>query len=136
MISFKNYFAQHATWADWVTDLESIEAGSPPEALRWPNTLRFKNMQAFDFGWYEFVGNRTDFDSNDVKISEWLEGLNKNMSSVILAEYFDEGLALLRQKIHIDIEELTYVRMKVNKNQVFPKESELQRVALLSNVDR
>merc|ERR1712060_862309 len=45
-------------------------------------------------------------------------------------------MGLLRQKIHIDIEELTYVRMKVNKNQVFPKESELQRVALLSNVDR
>lgn len=138
IISAKSFFVcfKDMEWEEFLNTLESLEAGSQPEALKWPLTFRFKNMQAFDLGWYDFVGNRTDFDSNDIKISEWREYLDKDIESVILAEYFDEGMALLRQKLPVDIEELTYIRMKDNKAKVAPTESQLQRVALLSNVDR
>jgi len=95
-----------------------------------------QNMQAYDMGWYEFVGGTTGFDNDQTKIREWLAMLDSEVGSVVLSEYFDEGLVLWRQKMQVDLEEMVYVRFKTSETREDPTEGQYQRLAALSDVDR
>jgi len=125
IISYHNWFYSKFTWDEY---LDIIENGDKPSLM---------NNQAFDLGWYEFVGGSTDFDHDQSKISEWLTTLDKYLNSTVILEYFDEGLALFRQKTKIDIEELYYVRKKVRTDEkAYPTEDQRQRLDALGTVDR
>jgi len=125
MISTYNYWqGKYSDWDDYLRKLENDD------------DLSVRNNQAFDLGWYEFVGGSTHFDHNQTKISEWLTTLDKHLNSTIILEYFDQGLALFRQKIHIDMEELAYVKLNAREEKVYPTKDQRQRLERLALVDR
>jgi hypothetical protein len=143
MISAKNYFFgtknRFKSWDEYLTELEDSEMDGT-----WPNLggrgdewdLRFKNMQAFDLGWYDFVGKSTAFDHNHTKISEWLAALDQNLNSVVLMEHFEEGMTLFAQKIQVGLKEVSYVIHNSIEDKELPTEDQRQRLANLSRVDR
>lgn len=140
MISAYSYFLSDVySWDEYLTILERSEEDpryldfSRFDAAR-PD--RWKNSQAYDLGWYDFVGRSIEFDNDQTKISEWIATLGPHLSSVILVEYFDEGLALLRQKLQVDIGELPYMIINEGGKKLSPTEDQLQRLAALGNVDR
>jgi hypothetical protein len=130
MISAKSYSFKDTSWDDY---LELVSNENNFDASL--NSGR-QNMQAYDLGWYEFVGGTKRFDNDQAKIGEWLAMLDGEVDSVVLSEYFDEGLVLWRQKMHVGLEEMLYVRFKVNEAKVQPTDDQHRRLAALSNVDR
>jgi len=142
MQSSKDYRRRHVpghrhkpslqTWEEYLDKLESSNNHGKID-----NVFRAGNQQAYDLGWYDFVGGSTEFDRNDTKIREWLATLDKALSSIVITEYFDEGLALFCKKNNLDIEEFHYVRLKSdNEEKVYPTEGQRQRIAKLNTVDR
>lgn len=127
VISSKNYFHQEASW-DFFLHRSAVDTDL--------STLFHRNPQALDLGWYDFVGGSTDFDTNQSKIDEWITTLDNYFNSSIITEYMDEGLVLLSHQLQVDLEEMTYVKMKDNtKNKVLPSESQRRQIAALNAVD-
>mmetsp|Transcript_5176 Transcript_5176/g.11733 ORF Transcript_5176/g.11733 Transcript_5176/m.11733 type:complete len:396 (+) Transcript_5176:64-1251(+) len=129
MISEKaTYFDTVTKAVPWDEYLDTIEHGDAD--------VSHINNQAFDLGWYDFIGGTTDFDHDQSKISEWLTTLDKHLNSTVLLEYFDEGLALFHHKTKIPIEELTYLMKKDDHNKTYPTKDQRQRLDSLGTVDR
>ncbi|CAJ1390786.1 unnamed protein product [Effrenium voratum] len=66
---------------------------------------RYRNPQAHDLGYYEF--SQLQIASWDVQ--SWVAGLSRNLSYVMLTEYYNEGLVLLRHKLDLAIEDIVYI---------------------------
>lgn len=132
MISAKNFYQGNMSFDDY------LELVSNENNLDVSLTITYgrQNMQAYDLGWYDFVGGTTGFDNDQAKIGEWLAMLDGEVDSVVLSEYFDEGLVLWRQKMHVGLEEMLYVRFKDNEAKVQPTDDQYRRIAALNNVDR
>jgi len=140
MISARHYFFPGLSWDDYLWRLSNKKDFNSLERA----PADHQNLQGFDLGWYDFVGGTTDFDSDQAKINEWLATLDNEVDSVMLTEYFNEGLVLWGQKMQVGLDELTSVPFKVNdtrfarssKPKTYPTEAQYQRLANLSNVDR
>lgn len=101
-------------WEDRVNWLEKLHNNPNDPALsnRAPALLgQFRNSQAHDLGWYERIGSGSH-DHDDEAIAEWIDELEQSLGLVMLTEYFDEGLVLLRRKLNIEVGDLVNLRMK------------------------
>jgi len=100
----------------WLTKLSHGEAQLSDKA----GSLRaqFLNPQASDLGWYEHVGFGSEggapsADRDDSAVNRWLGGISKTFGFVMLTEFFDEGMVLLRKKLGLEIKDVHYLRMRV-----------------------
>lgn len=95
----------------------------------------FLNSQAHDLGWYEFVGNTQDHDEDDETIHSWIDELDDSLGLVMLTEYFNEGLLLLRRKLGVDVKDMAHIYMKRGAARKSPPEAQLQAMRHLNHVD-
>jgi len=101
-------------WEDRVNWLEKLHnnPNEPGLGNRAPPLLgQFRNSQAHDLGWYERIGSGSH-DHDDEAIAEWIDELQQSLGFVMLTEYFDESLVLLRRKLNIEVGDLVSLRMK------------------------
>lgn len=74
------------------------------------NSFYLKNLLFFDFG----------FDNNlkadDPRVMRNIHNLSKRFDLVLLAEYFDESLILLKDKLCWTMEDILYFKLNVRKN--------------------
>lgn len=99
-------------WEDRVSWLEKLHQNPNDQGNRGPALLgQFRNSQAHDLGWYERMGSGSH-DHDDEAILEWIDELEHSLGLVMITEYFDESLVLLRKKINIEIGDMVYLRMK------------------------
>lgn len=148
--SAKDYFhLKNTPWDDYLQWLEQIdpvkdfhacgETRHGTTAVCDTQVAHFLNPQAHDLGWHDFARRTRASETDRASIDEWLHTLDGDLKptrSVILAEYFDEGLVLMRQALRCDLEELSYFRMKVKKHhKMKPTTSQLQRLADVNRVD-
>jgi galactosylceramide sulfotransferase len=70
-----------------------------------------RNGMAFDLGL-----NSSNFD-NSVEIESFLESLKREFDLVLLAEFFDESLVLLKDLLCLPLEDVTYFKLNVRKLQ-------------------
>lgn len=68
-----------------------------------------RNGMAFDLGL-----NSSNFD-NSVEIESFLENLKREFDLVLLAEFFDESLVLLKDLLCLPLEDVTYFKLNVRK---------------------
>jgi len=96
---------------------------------------QFRNSQAADLGWYEHAGGSAD-DQDNGAISEWIDNVDSSFGLVMLTEYFNEGLTLLRRKLGLDVSDLRYIRMKRGSaTREQPTPEQVDRVRELNHVD-
>lgn len=95
----------------------------------------FLNSQAHDLGWYEFVGNTQDHDQDDETIHAWIDELDDSLGLVMLTEYFNEGLLLLRRKLGVDVKDMAHIYMKRGVARNSPPDVQLQAMRHLNHVD-
>jgi len=120
---------------NWMENLDRIEEqknmGERGPVLK----AQFRNSQAADLGWYEHAGGSAD-DQDNGAISEWIDGVDSSFGLVMLTEYFNEGLTLLRRKMGLDVSDLKYIRMKRGSaGREQPTPEQLERVKELNHVD-
>lgn len=121
---------------NWLENLNRIEEeknmGERGPVLK----AQFRNSQAADLGWYEHSRDSDD-DHDDGAISEWIDGIDSSFGLVVLTEYFNEGLALLRRKLGLDTSDLRYIRMKRGSPaREKPTDEQIERVKDLNHVDQ
>jgi len=95
----------------------------------------FLNSQAHDLGWYEFVGNTVAHDEDDEAIHAWIDDLDDSFGLVMLTEYFNEGLLLLRRKLGVDVKDMAHIYMKKGVSRKSLPKEELQAMRHLNHVD-
>jgi len=120
---------------NWIDNLDRIEEqknmGERGPVLK----AQFRNSQAADLGWYEHAGSTAD-DGDDGAISEWIDGIDSSFGLVMLTEYFNEGLTLLRRKLGLDISDLRYIRMKRGSaGREQPTPEQMDRIKEFNHVD-
>jgi hypothetical protein len=130
-----NTFAKHLEW------VEAFQSASHKPFDISKSTARFLNPQAWDFGWYEYVGLTTEYDRNATMIKRWLTDLDKDFTNVVILEHFDEGVALFARTLNVEPREFAYVeRSKRNDNAPYettvPSETEYSKLVKLYPVDR
>lgn len=127
-------FAQHLEW------VEALQSTSQKPFDISESTARFLNPQAWDFGWYEYVGLTTEYDRNATMIKRWLTDLEKDFTNVVILEHFDEGLALLARTLNVEPREFAYVEMNTHEShateKTVPSENEYWMLLSLYPVDR
>lgn len=104
--------------------------------------IKWGGRQPLDLGWVTYkIKTRTRtielqrmYDEG-VAIQGWLQDLDEGLDYVFLTEFFDEGLVLLRRKLGLTLEEVSYVRLKVSDNYNWsspaapiPTKSEMRRL--------
>ena len=64
--------------------------------------------------------------TEDEKISEFVDELSKKLNLVLIADYFDESLVLLKRLLCWDLEDIIYVKQKMRsityKNSITSKQ--------------
>lgn len=105
-------------------------------------TLRgqFLNPQAFDLGWYDHAGMGAEggapyADRDDGAVERWLASLDRSLGLVILTEYFNEGLLLLRRKLGLELREVQYLAMKRSTARSSPSPAQRERLRSFLPVD-
>lgn len=122
-ISAFNYFPHDVK--DWESHIAHLEHSNDHHGFEWG---LYPNNQAYSLGWYEYVGGSTKYDNNSTLIKEWLGSLDDAFGpsgSMILLEYFDEGLVLLGERLHVEPSELAYLLSNENHRK---KKSDANRV--------
>lgn len=123
--------SKHLSW------IASLQRSIHSRNDKWSHKAEFLNPQAWDLGWYEYVGYTQEYDHNMTKINEWLAELDKDFSDVMILENLDQGLTLLARTLHIDPRELAYVPMNVHHGRkTKPTQSESTKLSKLYPVDR
>jgi len=133
-VSAYNYFSGKQDWEQHVSWLES-EAS--PGSTDMQSAL-YLNPQAHDLGWYEYVGQTRAYDTDVMKIQQWLTELDNDFIGrglVILSEHFDAWLVLLQRGLGCDLRELSYVRLKTAEGKSEPDPLQLHRLLEVSAVD-
>lgn len=91
-----------------------------------------RNGMAFDLGL-----NATDFD-NSLQIQDFLRKLKSEFDLVLLAEFFDESLVLLKDLLCWSLEDMTYFKQNVRthaKNVTFSSAKTINKMQNWNNVD-
>lgn len=126
-------------WNSKIDWLEKLQHADNPQELgqRGPALLaQFHNPQAHDLGWYEHVGDSLVFDQEDSQVQNWLDQIEQTLGFVMLTEYFDEGLVLLRRKLGLEVEDLKYMYMKRGvEREGEPTKDQKKKLRELINVD-
>lgn len=141
VISAFEFFAPPAgpNWEARVNWMQKIRTNPNDPALgkRGPSLVaQFRNSQATDLGWYELWDGKGIYDHDDGKIDAWLAKLEDQLGFVMLTEYFDEGLVLLRRKLDLDIQDMVYYKMKQSPNKLqAPNAKEMARMREYNHVD-
>jgi hypothetical protein len=127
-----NTFAKHLEW------VEALQSASHKPFDISKSTARFLNPQAWDFGWYEYVGLTTEYDRNAKMIKRWLTDLDNDFTNVVILEHFDEGVALLARTLNVEPREFAYVQEKTAPldEKTVPSETEYSKLLKLYPVDR
>jgi len=132
----------------WAEHLDLIENGSHPIVF---NAL-FRNSQAYDLGWYETQLGRTfgfindswiseayKSDHDEVSVQAWIDTLDfdfRRSGIVLILEYIDEGLVLLRQRVGCRVSDMAYTIVNPRKDRpVLPSSEELLRLRAINSVD-
>lgn len=95
----------------------------------------FLNSQAHDLGWYEFVGNTAAHDKDDETIHSWIDELDDSFGLVMLTEYFNEGLLLLRRKLGVEVKDMAHIYMKRGISRKSPPKDQSEAMRHLNHVD-
>lgn len=124
-------FAQHLEW------VEALQSPSQKTIDISKPTAQFLNPQAWDFGWYEWVGFTTYYDRNATMIKRWLTNLDTYFTNVVVMEHFDEGLALLARTLNVEPQEFAYIDKNEHEgSKTVPSENEHSKLLQLYSVDR
>ena len=96
------------------------------KGLRWYYS---KNNQMFDLG----LGHK--FHDNVTKVNEYIEQLDKEMSLVLITEYFDESMVLLKHTLCWSMEDIIYIAKNVRPKRANFSESLRQKMRNWNSVD-
>lgn len=100
----------------------------------------FLNSMAYDLGWYHQHDFSTEYDQDIDKIYEFIDQLDRDLNMVMITEYMEESLLLLRELFlpALDVTELVFHDFKTNDEQekVYPTPAEEKELAHLILVDR
>ena len=66
--------------------------------------------------------------SNEEEITEFIENISKRFDLVLIAEYFDESLVLMKRMLCWDFEDIVYVKHKVRNTLFRNNVTEKQKV--------
>jgi len=135
-VSSHNVFARALSWEEHLTSLEMSKAKSVVPIHKWYGW--FCNPQAYALGWYEYVGRTTKYDNNQTVIRQWIDSLDFDFGhsgSIILTEYFDEGLVLLKERLRVKPAELAYQIQNAGLDHSMPSQDQLDRLRSLYPVD-
>ena len=66
--------------------------------------------------------------SNEEEITELIENISKRFDLVLIAEYFDESLVLMKRMLCWDFEDIVYVKHKVRNTLFRNNVTEKQKV--------
>lgn len=140
-VSAYNYYSggHLASWPVFIQWVSKIQAPNSTKIDITKETAQFLNPQAWDLGWYEYVGFTTQYDRNETVIQTWLDDLQKKQftTGMVLTEYYDEGLVILAKSIKCTPDELAYVRINEGGWRHFsPSADQYEQLANLYTVDR
>lgn len=129
----------NSSWADRIRFLES----RPPVPSRFQHPkqgmepARYLNSMARDLGWYAKDSGNHSNGSQIPAINRWIKEVEQGVDLVLITEFFDEGLLLLRQELNFSIEDLRHVRKHVaqKRSRMQPTAPELARLQLFLAVD-
>jgi hypothetical protein len=127
-------------WAsrmDWLQKLQTLQGDSESLGGRGDTLFaQFLNPQAHDLGWYEHMGNAFVFDHEDSAIEKWIGEISNTLDFVMLAEAFDEGLLLLKQKLGLELDDIAYKYMKRGSQPVSkPSVEQAKKLQDVNHVD-
>mmetsp|Transcript_30151 Transcript_30151/g.65869 ORF Transcript_30151/g.65869 Transcript_30151/m.65869 type:complete len:356 (+) Transcript_30151:66-1133(+) len=132
-----NYFFRAHGRKSWREQLDWLANALP--STDDIDASRFLNSQAHDFGWYEHVGQSKESDHDETRVQQWLSQLQPAFSDsglVIINEFFDEGLVLLKHRLNLSLREVMYTPLKVSHSRkILPSEAEREELRSLSPVD-
>ncbi|CAJ1455028.1 unnamed protein product [Effrenium voratum] len=111
--TYNFYRIQIGKWSGVKEYLAFLEEGLQ-RASKGRRVRQFINFQSHDLGFYEAGGMPN---STSSEVSEWIASLDKTFSFpsaglMLITEYFDEGLALLKGRLNIAWPALTYTIQK------------------------
>lgn len=139
-VSAYNYYFESWSWPEFIKTVSETQA---PRSTKFDFDLKVTpyllNPQAWDLGWYEYVGFTTEYDRNDSVIQTWLDDLQEKhfTAGMVLTEYYDEGLVILAKSLKCTPDEFAYIRQNEGSNRSFtPSADQLQQLANLYTVDR
>jgi len=100
-----NFFDKWTSIDDFVRMLDAGRHEQP--------VYHYVNFQANDLGFYE-AGGRPNSSSEEVK--SWIAALKQSFEFprglMMITEFFDEGLVLLKHRLNLDLPAVTYIEMK------------------------
>ncbi|KAK2819149.1 hypothetical protein Q5P01_024710 [Channa striata] len=74
------------------------------------NSFYLKNLLLFDFG---FDNN---LDADDPRVMKTIQNLSERFDLVLMAEYFEESLILLKDKLRWTMDDILYFKLNARKN--------------------
>ena len=78
-----------------------------------PNTIMINNRMSVDFGFP--IQNFEQSKTNASKISEFVNSLNQMFDFVLIVEYFDESLVMLRRLLNWTTKDIIYIKNNVQQ---------------------
>ncbi|CAJ1398696.1 unnamed protein product [Effrenium voratum] len=111
--TYNFYRIKFGKWNSTKEYLASLET-QLEKASKGRRVRQFINFQSYDLGFYEAGGMPN---STSSEVSEWIASLDKTFSFpsaglMLITEYFDEGLALLKGRLNVALPALTYTIQK------------------------
>ncbi|CAE7811743.1 Gal3st3 [Symbiodinium necroappetens] len=144
MTSVFNWYRRFYNWASLDEFIDYL-ATSPEEQQRPRRIGRHlgiaRNFQARDLGFYESGGRAN---STDAEVASWIKSLSDVFSYpstglVVIKERYDEGLILLQQALRVDLEDVSYMAMRVqdasSTKYEEPTARQSRRIRDLANID-
>ncbi|CAJ1399925.1 unnamed protein product [Effrenium voratum] len=135
VVSVYNFFRKRVTprWGsidDFISYLKAARQERP--------VPRYVNFHAHDLGFYE-AGYTPNASSREVKefVSTLLPSFSLPTGLMMMTEFFDEGLILLKTRLNLPLSAVSYYSMKTNhKSYEYPSDHQLQQMLqLASNID-
>lgn len=134
-LSAYNYFAEGYQTRTWEEHIAWVQTAQPVFSL---SESIFINSQATQLGWYDHVAHTRAHDTNPTRVQAWLESLESNFIQsglVILMEYFDEGMVLLRRRLQLDMHEMAFILQNSGKYFIDPTEEMREQARNATPVD-
>nr|XP_015797251.2 galactosylceramide sulfotransferase [Nothobranchius furzeri]XP_054600295.1 galactosylceramide sulfotransferase [Nothobranchius furzeri] len=92
------------------------------------NSFYLKNLQFFDFGF------ENNLEADDPHVAKSIQYLSNRFHLVLIAEYFEESLILLKDLLCWSMEDILYFKLNMRKSSFVSRlDSEMRRKALLWN---
>lgn len=95
---------------------EAVYKSPHPKKYCIPDGLSMsRNLMAFNLGFPTGFYGTPDMADNDTYINQWLDSLTEQFSLVIIVEYFDESLVLLRRLLCWSLRDILYLSRNVGQ---------------------